>query len=491
LLISGSVGPGDHDEDKSSIWLVSILGGSPRRLRGDAYGARVSPDDSMIAFETDDEIWLADADGDNPRRFFEHEDEQWAHSPEWSWDGERIVYFAGRRDSVPPDQRIECRDLDGGPPTVLAQGYTLSGSPLMLENRLVYSIKPEFDRNESHLWQLFVDPDSCEPRGEPQQITDWVGYSFDALTATRDGTQLAFLNNRSQPDVFVGQIEGEGSVLRQVERLTLDDRPDWVACWTPDSLGVVFGSARSGGWDLFRQNLDQRTADDFALGPGSQWRANPTPDGKSFLYWEGPEEFSDDPNQSKRLLRIPSAGGPTEFVLEAGLLTQFDCASAPADLCLLFEPDLTNQELVVSRLVPTDGKGDELWRIEIDLKLRPDTDLAPDGSNIAVVGHQEKARTIRLVAALTGEVIREIEVDSAPGLDFTSVTWSPDSESFYLTGDSPRGAALLHVDMQGKADVLLEEDTGYLFKSLPSPDGRHLAFNKLTSEANVWIVENF
>jgi hypothetical protein len=45
--------------------------------------------------------------------------------------------------------------------------------------------------------------------------------------------------------------------------------------------------------------------------------------------------------------------------------------------------------------------------------------------------------------------------------------------------------------MQGKADVLLEEDTGYLFKSLPSPDGRHLAFNMLTSEANVWIVENF
>jgi hypothetical protein len=406
-------------------------------------------------------------------------------------DGKRIVYTTARRDSIPPDNRLECRDLDGGPATILAQGYELGGPHLMLEDRLIYSVRPELDRNESHLWQRYVEPDSCEPRGEPEQITDWVGYSFGALTATRDGSQLVFLNDRSQPDVFVGAIEGGGSVLNRVERLTLDDRPDWVTCWTPDSLGVVFGSARSGGWDLFRQNLDQRTADDFALGPGTQGGAQRTPDGRFFLYWEGPEDFNDDPNRTKRLLRIPSAGGPTEFVLEAGLLTEFDCASAPADLCLLSEPDLTKRELVVHRLDPTDGKGDELWSIEIDLKLRPDADLAPDGSKIAVVGHQEKARSIRLVSALSGEVIREIEVDSLPGLDLTGVTWSPDSKSFYLAGESPRGAALLHVDMQGNADVLLEDDTGYLFKSLPSPDGRHLAFNMLTSEANVWIVENF
>ena len=59
-----------------SIWVVSLLGGVPRKLRDDAEASAISPDGSLIAFATNygkvgpREIWLMDANGEQPRRVF-------------------------------------------------------------------------------------------------------------------------------------------------------------------------------------------------------------------------------------------------------------------------------------------------------------------------------------------------------------------------------------------------------------------------------------
>ena len=92
-MISGAVGPGDHEHETTSIWLVSILGGAPRKLRGGAYRANLSPDDSLVAYMSMNRgIWLADADGENPREFIGAEEWEFLGSPDWSSDGKRVVY---------------------------------------------------------------------------------------------------------------------------------------------------------------------------------------------------------------------------------------------------------------------------------------------------------------------------------------------------------------------------------------------------------------
>ena len=59
-----------------SIWVVSLLGGVPRKLRDDAEASAVSPDGSLIAFATNygkvgpREIWVMDSNGEQPRRMF-------------------------------------------------------------------------------------------------------------------------------------------------------------------------------------------------------------------------------------------------------------------------------------------------------------------------------------------------------------------------------------------------------------------------------------
>jgi WD40 repeat protein len=238
------------------------------------------------------------------------------------------------------------------------------------------------------------------------------------------------------------------------------------------------------------QGLDQQDAQDLVLGAGDQSGPHLTPDGKSFLYWEA----GDDASGSKglRLLRIPVGGGPTELVLEVQDWGLFDCATTPDGPCLLLEVRFEEGIATLSRLDPVAGKGEELWHIDITADTNDRrAALSPDGSQFAVIGHTKNDRSIRLENALTGDVMRDIEVHGVPGMGFKGVEWSPDGNGFYIVAKSPRGEALLRVDLQGEAHVLYEEQTTHLFAVRPSPDGRHLAFGKMTHEANVWIIEKF
>src|SRR5262249_60440619 len=67
-------------ESTSSVWLVSVLGGPPRRIRDRANAYSVSPDGSWIAFtkpqgpgyEDEMGMWLMTPDGTQTHRLFEN-----------------------------------------------------------------------------------------------------------------------------------------------------------------------------------------------------------------------------------------------------------------------------------------------------------------------------------------------------------------------------------------------------------------------------------
>ena len=498
-MISGAVGPGDHANETSSIWLISILGGVPRRLRGDAARAELSPDDSLVAYMSEEGIWLADADGENPREFIEPKDWEFVGSPVWSADGKRVIYVRVAQAEGGPVETIESRSLDEDRSIVLIRdrpaGEVAGFLPfakgfLMLEDRLVYTRNEPAPRTgEANLWEIAIDPRSGEPRGEPRRLTDWVGVSPMVLSATADGSQLTFLNNRSQVDVHIGELV-EGGRSLNVRRLTLDDRDDKPSCWTADGRALVFTSNRSGNWDLLVQGVEQRSAQPLVSGLGDQVGAQLTPDRTSFLYWES-RDANAGPSEPQRLLRIPAEGGPTELVLETPGQAWQTCATTPEGSCLLFEHRLERGVIAVSQLDPVSGKGRELWQLQRDPRLDPKWSLSPDGSQLAIVGNTENRRLIRLVDALTGDVVRDVELDGFPGMSFANVAWSPDGVGFYAIGDSDRGMALLAVDPGGKAQVLHENRLGFYTSVEPSPDGRYLAFGILTLDSNAWMIDEF
>ena len=83
--------------------------------------------------------------------------------------------------------------------------------------------------------------------------------------------------------VYVGDLEGNGSRLVNHRRLTLSDSQDNAYAWTPDCRFVLFDSNRNGTWNIFKQSLDQRTAEMLVAGPGGSIRPAMSPDGVSVL----------------------------------------------------------------------------------------------------------------------------------------------------------------------------------------------------------------
>jgi hypothetical protein len=49
------------------------------------------------------------------------------------------------------------------------------------------------------------------------------------------------------------------------------------------------------------------------------------------------------------------------------------------------------------------------------------------------------------------------------------------------------------VDLEGRAQVIWQQEMPYADVNwgIPSPDGRHLAVLGYTTQANVWLLENF
>lgn len=110
--------PGQWNSQETSIWMTSVLGGAPRKLRDDAVAFSVSPDGSAISFGTnkgkfgDREIWLMRPGGDQARKVFDTDEESSIGGFNWSRDGKRVLYIKTDQSG----DTLLSRDLQSAPP---------------------------------------------------------------------------------------------------------------------------------------------------------------------------------------------------------------------------------------------------------------------------------------------------------------------------------------------------------------------------------------
>jgi Tol biopolymer transport system component len=269
--------------------------------------------------------------------------------------------------------------------------------------------------------------------------------------------------------------------------LTMDERNEWPSDWTPDSRGVLFDSDRSGPLNIYKQALDQSSAEPLLGSPQQEPAATPrlSPDGAWIIYSsvaKGENWF-----KSPQLRRVPVSGGPSQPVLTAHNYRDHHCARAPATLCLVGEESDDKKQLAFIAFDPLQGRGREVARIAID-GLEHNWALSPDGSRIAV-------------APSGGNRIRVMSLGGGPARDVVSREWSSfdkgpdwaaDGKGFYLSSTSPTSTTLLYMDLEGHATALWEQKTGGRGTwGVPSPDGRQLAILGYTMDSNVWMLENF
>ncbi len=323
--------------------------------------------------------------------------------------------------------------------------------------------------------------------GGTHSFMQWKDSSISNLSVTSDGKQVVFLKGNPQGDVYVGDLEQNGRALAAPRRLTLDDRDDEPSDWTPDGRSVLFYSNRNGNYDIFRQSLDDTSAQALVESKRDKTMPRMSPDGKWLIYYDPPA--SDDHwNQLVRITRTPIAGGPAETVMDEQGLYVFHCTRAPANRCIVGV--LHPKEMIVYALDPLKGKGPELLRIPVNTDVElPHLDLSPDGKSIAFVSLSNLPGQIRVISLLDGS---HRDVDVKGWNELNHVNWAVDGKGWYVSSEMALASTLLYVDVNGSPTILVREPG--LFREtwgIPSPDGKHLIFLHSTSGNNAWALEGF
>src|SRR2546429_2518124 len=138
-----------------------------------------------------------------------------------------------------------------------------------------------------NLWQIRVDR-TGRKASAPKRITTWAGVSLLDLSASADGKRLMIVKAGFQRDLYVAEVR-KHRILGTPRRFTLEGRDEIPSSWTPDGQRLFFYSNRNGNWDIFRQGLQERKAQDFILKPGDQTEPRVSPDARWVLYWDSAE----------------------------------------------------------------------------------------------------------------------------------------------------------------------------------------------------------
>src|SRR6202012_5907547 len=95
-------------------------------------------------------------------------------------------------------------------------------------------------------------------------------------------------------------------------RLTLDANANIATAWLSDSKTVLFVSNRNGTWTLFKQAIDETTAD-VLVGGHSIYLPRLSADGSQVLYLSQTDPAN--PSAPISLMRLPVTGGPPQLGL--------------------------------------------------------------------------------------------------------------------------------------------------------------------------------
>ena len=283
------------------------------------------------------------------------------HTSSWSPDGSRIVYEVNH--PFVRDSSINSCALDGSDVRVLFSDPSLHfGMKWLADGRLLFArdeptpsdINPSFatsnpnNTNNSNFW--FVNMANGAIRGAPTRVTN--GYGFvDQPSVTSDGKHLVFSRAKPESDVYLAEFFPGKLQISTPRRLTLDDADDYPFDWTGDSKAVVFTSNRNGTSNIFTQRIDQLSAEMIVSGSGEKSISRLSPDGTQVLYLAGSNPS--DLAAMVRIMRAPISGGPPQGVLEMPYLTNFQCARAPAKVCIPAQTE--PKQFVLFRFDPETG----------------------------------------------------------------------------------------------------------------------------------------
>jgi len=495
----GSEDPSAWSSQTSGIWLISVLGGAPYKLREKAVAWSVSPDAGAISFGTnlgkqgDREIWLMQPSGLQATKLFESDADGAICCLTFFPTGQRVAYVAVDKSGSPS---LVARDLKGGPVATLLRESDIKkmGDGFLLsDGRLIYSdpCVGLLMRTDSpcNYWVMKLDINSGGMIQQPRRLSNWVGVWLNEPSATADGKRIAFLQSSGHGSGLLFDLKGERRTLVNSRIFPIEEGgEDAIGVWSSDSKSVFVLANRADHYSLYKQSLDydaQQSIVAVAEG-GLLENVQLTPDEK----WVILQVWPISGGQDIRIERVPVTGGIPEPVISMREGSFCFCARAPSTVCALGEISDDGKRWIIKSFDVLTGRGPELARFDLDPKYDTNADkflwsISPDGNRIAAISGPGAPIQIK---SLTGDKTRIVRPKTLKHMQ--SIAWAHDGKGFVVsTSEKPKGK-ILYVDLEGNTQQLWECSSDWCFAG-ESPDGRHVAIYDWKHTANFWLMENF
>ena len=461
------VAEADNMFREAPLWRVPIIGGTPRRLGSvAAHDASWSPDDTRLAYVVGSGLYVANADGSNPREVLAPTGvpDEWAWHPAWSPDSRRLRF--GYYNMETHRSQIWEVDADGSHPhavftasaDMLMQAFgdwtpdgryyvfsswkeIESGIPWPAANLFAIREKADFFHRRSALpanlttgpIRYFVHVFSSDGKklfalsslkhGELTRYDTHTkrmslyasGISAEGVSFSRDGEWIAYVKY-PQGELWRSRTDGS-------EPLQLSARPLFAStpAWSPDGKQIAFNGTlvgeRSHSYLVPVDGGEPRRIDKIGEGTDPNW----SPDGSSLV-------FMDDDHDN---------GGIKVLNLKTGTLTAVEAS----------------RSLMVPRMSP-DGNwivalSQNLQKLFLfDVRTRAWRQIAQAGSIEWPIWSRD-SRSIYFQQTDPGPEIVRLAVEGGTPEPILSL------KDFHATGVDPKWFSLT-----ARGDILLLRDTG-------------------------------
>ncbi len=283
-------------EGQTNIYLVSILGGVPQQIVGEAQGAfSLSPDGKQISFvrcfylkDENCSLWIADAsDGKNERKIVSRSSPIRIGDNRISPDGAKIAFAAGQSENQANEFGLFEIDIRSGAERELTPEKFFNVKNLAwlpAQDELLFTARKNDERNfrvrhvaadsgtvslltnDSETYTILSLDRTAERLISVQVKEDLRLRVFDQENATRGGEILANATAVSfAPDgniVFASSMSGNSDLWSinqgggEQRQLTGDAAEETTPIVAPDNRTIFFASNRTGAAHVWRINRD-------------------------------------------------------------------------------------------------------------------------------------------------------------------------------------------------------------------------------------------
>jgi serine/threonine protein kinase/Tol biopolymer transport system component len=298
------------EQEGGGIYVVSALGGEPRRIVRGGRGPRFSPNGEMIAYwvggigpgtRLEGGLFVIPSAGGEPRPV--RADFKRAGHPEWLPDGQHILFYADfGREIYDPDIWVTSVAEDGTAAvrTGLARILTkqkLTWNIWYLPWRWMtngsgggYLLGAAQSGDVTNIWRVPISPRTFQVSGSAEQLTfgTTTNESPEATAIPGGGLRMVFASLKGNWDIWSLPLDTNRALVKgPLQRITDEESVEDSPAISEDGRKLLYRSDRDGSYNAWARDLVS----------GKETRVNSTPgaeypqvsrDGRRVVYRRGP-----------------------------------------------------------------------------------------------------------------------------------------------------------------------------------------------------------